>query len=59
MVINKENLSLIFMINSYVGAVRGQSDTKYGLLRAPSDGLLVFCLAVDQGTVERPNQHSI
>ena len=72
MVINKLKLSLIFTINSYFGAVRGQSDTKYDLLRAPRDSLLVFCLTLDYqypvmkikysgiyGTVKRPKQRSI
>ena len=60
------------MIKSYTGAVRGQNETKYDLLRAPRKSLLVFCLTSDYqypvmninysgiyGTVKRPNQHSI
>ena len=47
MVINKQKLSLIFMIKSYTGAVRGQNETKYDLLRAPRESLLVFCLTSD------------
>ena len=35
------------MIKSYTGAVRGQNETKYDLLRAPRDSLLVFCLTSD------------
>ena len=35
MVIIKQKLSLIFMMKSYPGAVRGWNVTKYDLLRAP------------------------
>ena len=60
------------MIKSYIGAVRGQNKTKYDLLRAPRESLLVFCVSLDyqypvininysgiDGTVKRPNLHSI
>ena len=60
------------MIKSYTGAVRGQNETKYDLLRAPRDSLLVFCLTSDYqypvmninysgiyGRAKRPNLHSI
>ena len=36
-----------FMIKSYTGAVRGQNETKYDLLRAPRKNFLVFCLTSD------------
>ena len=58
------------MIKSYNGAVRGQNETKYDLLRAPRE-FVVFCLTSDYqypvmninysgiyGTVKRPNLHS-
>ena len=58
------------MIKSYNGAVRGQNETKYDLLRAPRESFLVFCLTSDYqytvmninysgiyGTVKRPNLH--
>ena len=32
------------MMKSDTGAVTGQNETKYDLLRAPIDSLLVFCL---------------
>ena len=61
----------IFMIKSHTGAVKGQNETKYDLLRAPRDSLFVLCLSSDYqylgmninyydiyGTVERPNQHT-
>ena len=35
------------MIKSYTGAVRGQNQTKYDLLRAPRKNFLVFCLSSD------------
>ena len=60
------------MIKSYTGAVRGQNETKYDLLRVPRERLLAFCLTSDYqypvmninysgvyGTVKRPNLHSI
>ena len=60
------------MIKSYSGAVRGQNETKYDLLRAPRERLLAFCLTSDYqypvmninysgiyGTLRRPNLHSI
>ena len=60
------------MIKSYTGAVRGQNETKYDLLRAPRKNFLVFCLTSDYqypvmninysaiyGTAKRPNLHSI
>ena len=60
------------MIKSYTGAVRGQNETKYDLLRIPRDSLLVFCLTSDYqysvmninysgiyGTVKTSNLHSI
>ena len=60
------------MIKSYTGAVRGQNDTKYDLLRAPRKNFLLFCLTLDYrylvmninysaiyGTAKRPNLHSI
>ena len=60
------------MIKSYTGAVRGQNETKYDLLRAPINNFLVFCLTSDYqypvenvnysaiyGTAKIPNLHSI
>ena len=60
------------MIKSYTGAVRGQNETKYDLLRAPINNFLVFCLTSDYqypvknvnfsaiyGTAKRQNLHSI
>ena len=60
------------MIKSYTGAVTGQNETKYDLLRAPRKNFLVFCLTSDyqysvmninysafDGTAKRPNLHSI
>ena len=60
------------MIKSYNGAVRGQNQTKYDLLRAPIKNFLVFCLTSDYQypmmninysaiyeTAKRPNLHSI
>ena len=44
MVINEQKLSLIFMIKSNTGAITGQNETKYDLLRAPIESWLVFCL---------------
>ena len=35
------------MIESYTGAVRGQNETKYDVLRAPRKNFLVFCLTSD------------
>ena len=65
-------MSLNFMISLYSGAVRGQNESKYDLLRSPRDSLLVFCLTSDcqysvmninysgiNATVKRPNQHLI
>ena len=56
---------------SSTGAVRGQSETKHDILRAPRESLLVFCLILDyqypvmnincsgiHETVKRPNQHA-
>ena len=56
------------MMRPYTGAVSRQNETKYDLLRAPRESLLVFCLSSDYqypvmnisysdicGTVERPN----
>ena len=60
------------MIKSYTGAVRGEYETKYDLLRAPRERLLAFCITSGYqypvmninyfgiyGTVKRPNLHSI
>ena len=60
------------MMKSDNRAVTGPNETKYDLLRAPRDILLIFCLTSDYqypvtdinysgiyGTVKRPNQHSI
>ena len=60
------------MMKLYTGAVRGQNETKYDLLRALRESFLLFCLTSDyqypvmninysgiNGTAERPNQHSI
>ena len=60
------------MITSYTGTVRGQNETKYDLLRASRERLLVFYLTPNYqypvmntnysgiyGTVKRPNLHSI
>ena len=47
MVIINQKLSLIFMMKSYPGAVRGWNVTKYDLLRAPKQSLFVFCLISD------------
>ena len=71
MIRNEQKLSLIFIIKSNTGAVRGQIETKYDLLIAPRKCLLVFYLTSDYqypvmnincsgiyGTAERPNQHS-
>ena len=59
------------MIKSHTGAVKGQNETKYDLLRATRDSLFVFSLSSDYqypvmntnysdicGTVERPNKHT-
>ena len=40
-------MSLIFMISLYTGAVRGQNESKYDLLRSPRESSLVFCLTSD------------
>ena len=60
------------MMKLYTGAVRGQNETKYDLLRALRESFLLFCLTSDYqyavmninysgtyGTVKSPNQHSI
>ena len=47
LVINKQKLSLIFMMNSYTGGVRGHNYTKYDLLRAPRKNIFVFILTSD------------
>ena len=47
MVIIKQKLSLIFMMKSYPGAVRGWNVTKFDLLRAQKQSLFVFCLISD------------
>ena len=35
------------MVKSYTGAVKWQNVTKYDLLRAPRESLLVFCHTLD------------
>ena len=59
------------MVKSYTGAVKWQNVTKYDILRAPRESLLVFCQTLDYkypmmnvaysgiyGTVKKLNQHS-
>ena len=60
------------MVKPSTGAVKGQNVTKYDILRAPRESLLIFCQTSDYqypvmnviysgiyGTVKKLNYHSI